>query len=75
MPRALSHLERRERVDVHLRDRFLDRLQVLDVVVAGERMVDAALHADLGGPALPCLACALRDLLGRQQIGLAAEVQ
>src|SRR4030095_5920561 len=47
--RALPDLERGEGVDVQVRKVALDRLDELDVVVPGERGMDAALEAHLDG--------------------------
>ena len=46
---ALGDLERGEAVDVHVGHRVLHRPGDVDVVVAVEARVDAALQADLGG--------------------------
>ena len=45
------------------------------IVVAGERRMDAALQADLGGAALPRLDGAPRDLLVRDEVRRAAQVR
>ena len=54
---------------VHLRRRGLHRVDDAQVGVAGVRRVDAALHAHLGGAALPGLAHAARDLGGVEVVG------
>ena len=72
--RALPDLERRERVHVDLGHGGLDRLDDARVVVAGERRVDPALEADLGGAALPCLAHPAHDFLVRHEVRRPAEV-
>ena len=71
---SLPDLERREGVHVQIGQLALDRLDDLDVVVAGERGVDPALQADLDGAALPRLAAAADDLVERDEVGRAAQV-
>ena len=60
---------------VHLRHRVLDRAHDRLVVLAGERGMDPALEADLGGAALPRLDDAAGDLLVRDEIRRPAEVR
>ncbi len=72
--RALPDLERREGVHVQIGQLALDRLDELDVVVAGERRVDAALEADLDRASLPGLVAAADDLVERDEIGRAPQV-
>ena len=71
---ALPDLERGEAVHVHLGQALLDPLEHRDVEVAGEVGVDAALQADLGGPALPGLDRAVHHLVHVQDVGVAAQV-
>jgi hypothetical protein len=68
------HLERRERVDVHARNRLANRGADLQVRSTGETRLDPALHAHLGGAAIPGLARAPRDLVHRQRVGPATQV-
>ena len=72
---ALEHLERAEGVDVNRRRAGAHRRDHVDVVVAVEVGVDAALQADLGGAALLGLAHALADLVEGQEVGIAAQVE
>ena len=72
--RALPHLERRERVDVHVGRRFLHRAAEVEIGLAGVVGVDAALHADFGGAALPGLDHAALHLVEPEVVGLAAQV-
>ena len=53
--RALPDLERREGVDVQVGQRLLHRRADLQVRLAGEGGVDAALEAELDGAAVPGL--------------------
>ncbi len=66
--RALGHLERGEAVDVHVGHRRLHRTGHVDVVVAVEVRVDAALQGDLGGAHLPTLGSPLGDVVEREQV-------
>ena len=52
-----------------------DRTQHVEVVVAVEGRVDAALEADLGAPQRLGLRDAARDLLEVEEVGVAAQVQ
>ena len=72
--RALPDLERRERVDVQVGQLGPDRLDQLDVPLAREARVDAALQAHLGAAAVPRLVAAAQDLLAPQQVRGAAQV-
>ena len=63
--RAFGHLERGEAVHVDLRCDFLHRAGDVDVVVAVEIGVDAALQRHLRGAELPRLTCPLRDVVER----------
>src|SRR5690606_36204140 len=74
-PRPLGDLEGGEAVHVDLRGRLLHRPGDLDVVVAVEVGVDAALQADLGGAPLPRLPGAPGDVVEGQQVGRAPQVQ
>ncbi len=58
-PGPLGDLERGEAVDVDVGGRLLHGAAHVDVVVAVEVRVDAALQADLGGPQLGSLEDAL----------------
>ena len=71
--RAVRHLERRERMDVHPRHRPLHRAQQRDVSFAGVGGMNAALHADLGRAPRPGFLHPAPDLFEREIIGLAAE--
>src|SRR3954453_10588467 len=71
---ALPNLERGEGVHVQLGQDFLDRPADVDVEVAGEGRMDAALEADLGAAALPRLLTAADDLVERHEIGRPAQV-
>ena len=72
--RALPDLERREGVDVQIRELGLDRGDDVGVVVAREGGMDPTLEADLGRAALPGLARAADDLLERHEVRRAAQV-
>ena len=65
---SLPDLERGEGVDVEVGQLRLDCLADLDVVVAREARVDAALQADLRRTALPGLVAATDDLLERHHV-------
>ncbi len=71
---ALPHLEGAERVHVQVRHLALHRAHDVEVEVAGERRVDAALQADLGRAAVPCLARPAGDLVERHEVRRAAQV-
>ena len=73
--RALPDLERGERVHVDPGHGLLHGAADLEVGLAGEARVDAALEADLGRAALPRLARAARDLAGRHDVRAAAQVR
>ena len=72
--RALPDLERREGVDVHAGRRFLHRAAEVEIGLPGVVRVDAALHADFGGAALPRLDHAALHLVEAEVVGLAAQV-
>ncbi len=59
---------------MHVRHRALHRAAQLDIGLAGIVGMDAALHADFGGAALPGLARTPRHFLQRQVVGLAAQL-
>ncbi|CAB4885028.1 unannotated protein [freshwater metagenome] len=73
--RSFGDLERGEAVHVNVRRRFLHGPADVDVVVAVEIGVDAPLERHLGGPEVPRLPHTLGDILKREQIGLAAEIE
>ncbi len=73
--RALPHLERRESVYVQVGKLLLHGRADLQVRLAGEGGVDAALEADLDGAAVPRLPRPAHDLLDRHDIGLPAQVR
>ena len=73
--RALPHLERRERVDVNLRNRLLDGPHDVRVVVTCERGVDPTLEAHLRRAAIPGLLGTADDLLARDEIRRAAQIR
>ena len=72
---ALGDLQRGEPVHVHRRHRGLHGLRDVEVVVAVEVGMDAALQAHLGGAELSGLADPVGDLVVGEQVGLAAQVQ
>ena len=72
---AFGDLERGEAVDVDAGGGFLHGSGDVDVVVAVEVGVDAALEADLGGTEIPGLLHPARDLVEREQVGVAAQVE
>ena len=72
---AFGHLEGGEPVDVHVGHRVLHGPGDVDVVVAVEVRVDAALQGDLGGPHVPALERPLGDVVERQQVRRAAQVE
>ncbi len=72
---AFGDLERRESVDVDVRRGRLHGPGDVDVVVAVEVGMDAALQAHLGGADVPGLAHALGNVVEREQIGRAPQVQ
>ena len=72
---ALGDLEGGEPVDVHAGDGGLHRAEDVEVEVAVEGGVDAALQAHLGGPAFGGLDGALGDVVEGQQVRGAAQVQ
>ena len=72
---TLGDLERGEPVHVHVGHRVLHGAGDVDVVVAVEVGVDAALQRHLGGAHLPRLGGALGDVVERQQVRRAAQVQ
>ena len=71
---ALPDLERRERVHVDLGLRGLHGAQDVEVPLAGEARVDAALQTDLSAAALPRLDRAPRDLVDVEQVGRTAQI-
>ncbi len=71
---ALPDLERREGVDVQVRQLGADGAHEVEVPGAREAGVDAALQADLGRAAIPGLGAAPHDLVDAQQVGRAAQV-
>src|SRR5919108_2142113 len=71
---ALPDLERRERVDVKVGERTLDRRTDVEVEVAGESGVDAALETDLDGAPVPGLTGAADDLVYGNEVRTAPEV-
>ena len=66
--RALPDLERRKRVHVDLGLRGLHGAQYVEVPLAGEARVDAALQAHLGAAALPGLDRAPGNLIDVEQV-------
>ena len=73
--RPFGDLERREPVHVHLGHGLLHRTGDVDVVVAVEVRMDAALQRDLGGAHLPRFHRALGDVVEGEQVRRAAQVQ
>ena len=71
---AVPDLERREGMDMHARDRLAHGAADIEVMLAGVLGMDAALHADFGGAAVPRLARAPHDLLRGEVVGRAAQV-
>ena len=71
--RALEHLQRRERMHMHVRQRRLDGLGDTDIGVAGIVGMDAALQAHLGRPARPGLLGPPHDLAHLQVVRRAAQ--
>ena len=61
-------------MDVQVGQLGPDRLDQLDVPLAGEAGMDAALQAHLGAAAVPRLVAAAQDLLAPEQVGGAAQV-
>ena len=74
-PGPLGHLQGGEPVDVHVGHRVLHRPGHVDVVVAVEAGVDAALQAHLGGPELGGLDGAPGDVVEGEQVRRAPQVQ
>ena len=72
--RAMTHLERRECMDVHRRHRRLHRAQDREIGVAGVIGVNAALQADLGRAARPGLRHPPRDLVVIEIVGRPAQM-
>ncbi len=72
--RAVPNLERREGVDMHARHGIFHRAQQREIGRAVERRMDAALHADFGGAALPGFRGTARDFIEREVVGLAAQI-
>ena len=66
--RAGDDLHRRERVHVHARHPLLHRPDQVGVGGGGQRRVDAALHADLGGAVRPGLLGPVGDLVQREPV-------
>ena len=73
--RPLGHLQRGEAVDVDVGRAGAHRLEHVQVVVAVEVGVDAALQADLGGALVDRLHHAPRDLVELQQVRRPAQVE
>ncbi len=71
---AVPDLERREGMDMHAGHRLAHRAADFEIMIAGIFGMDAALHADFGGAALPGFRRAAHDLLGREVVGRAAQV-
>ena len=71
----LGDLERSETVHVNVGSGFLHCPTHVDVVVTVEVGMDAALQRDLCGTQVPRLAYALGNVLEREQVGLAPEVE
>ena len=74
-PGALGDLERREAVNVHVGHSALHRTRHVDVVVAVEVRVDAALQGHFCGTEGSGLHGTVRDVVERQQVGGAAQVE
>ena len=74
-PRPLGHLQRGEPVDVDPLRRLSDGPDHLEVVVAVEARVDAALEAHLGGPGGLGLGDSLGDVAQLQEVRGAAQVE
>ena len=72
--RALRDLERRERMDMDVGHRVLDRAADREIGRAGVIGMDAALQADFGRAALPGLAAAALDLVELEIVRPAAQV-
>jgi len=72
--RSLPDLEGGVSVYMQLGEHLLDRTANVEVEVAGEPGMDAALQADLGGAAVPGLFAAADDLVERDEVGRPAEV-
>ena len=68
--RAVQHLLGRERVDVQVGQRRLDRAGEVDVVAPVELRRQPGLDADLGGAQLPRLLRAAHDLVDGQEVAL-----
>ena len=73
--RALGDLERGEAVHVDLRRDLLHRARDVEVVVAVEVGMDAALQAHLGGAAVDRLDDAPLDLVEVEEVRVAAQVE
>ena len=67
--RALVHFERRERVHVHAGHGLANRRADVEIGLAREARLDAALHAHFSRAALPGFARAPGDLVERQRVG------
>ena len=72
--RAVRDLERRERVHVDVGHRFLRGTADAQVGLAGERRMDAALHADFGAATLPGFAHTPPDLGQVHDVRLTAQM-
>ena len=70
---ALRHLQRRERVHVHVRQRRLDRAADVEIGRAGVVGMDAALQAHLGGAAIPRFPRAAHDFVQVEVVRRAAQ--
>ena len=71
--RALRHLQRRERMHVHIRQRVLDRAADAEIGRAGVVGMDAALQAHFGRAALPCFLRPPHHFVQRQIVRRAAQ--
>src|SRR5438309_1697035 len=70
---AVVYLQRRERMNMDVADGALGGFEYVEIGGAGVARVDAALHADFGGAAIPRLADAALDLVAVEVVGRPAQ--
>ena len=72
---AFGDFECREAMHMHVRYRVLHRLGDVDVVVAVEVRVDAALQGYFSGPQVPAFLGSLRNVIEGEEVRRAAQVE